>query len=115
VLERAISVIEDTNAVPQLGLLDMKLVSSPEDSSSEAHLWIAQVIERLLVGGIGLLKIVHHEVAVALTVVSSGLASISQATYRDCPRRRHCFHQPLRYSVNILPPLGSSPGSVIYN
>jgi hypothetical protein len=50
VVQRAIAIIKDTNSVPQLGFLG-----------------IPEVIERLLVGSIRFLQVVHHKMAVAQT------------------------------------------------
>lgn len=48
VVEGAIAVIQDADAVPQLRFLG-----------------VAQVIKGLLVGGVGLLQVIHHQMAVA--------------------------------------------------
>lgn len=47
-LETAISVVQNTDAIPELGLLGIR-----------------EVIKRLLVGRVGLLEVVHHKIAVA--------------------------------------------------
>lgn len=55
-------------------------------------LGVAKVDESILVRGVSLLQVVHHQIAVALHEVS---ASISRPktdfnTYRDYPKPRHC-------------------------
>ena len=69
-LERAVTIVEDADAIPQLGLLG-----------------IGEVVEGLLVGRVGLLQIIQHEVAVAqtapdLSVVRFALEDLVQVL--DC-------------------------------
>lgn len=48
VLQRAVAIVQDTNAIPKLRLFGVR-----------------QVVQGLLVGRVGLLQIVHHEVTMA--------------------------------------------------
>ena len=78
VLIRAIAVVQNTNTVPKARLL-----------------WIAKMVERLLVCRVCLLEVIHHKVAVTypiMLVQSLGFAGHSSA-YLDFPRYRHCLGQ----------------------
>lgn len=58
-VQRTIAIIQDTDSIPQLGFLG-----------------VAQVVEGLLVRGVCLLQIIHHEMAVAQAAPSLTIARI---------------------------------------
>lgn len=67
-VKRPIAIIENANAVPQLGLLwnrTMKSATHPAVKIKYTNLGISEVIERLLIRSVGFLQVVHHKVAVA--------------------------------------------------
>ena len=67
-LERAISIIEDADAIPKFRLLKERQLSDLVSRSSVArttNLGISEVIERLLISRVRLLEVIHHEVAVS--------------------------------------------------
>jgi hypothetical protein len=65
VVERSITIIQDTNAVPQFGFLDRALAMLTDLTKNIAtNLGISQVIKRLLVRSVGFLQVVHHKVTV---------------------------------------------------
>ena len=63
VLQRPIPVVENAYAVPQFGFLEMSAMVVGHTSFS-ACLWIREVVQGLLICGVGFLQIVHHQVAV---------------------------------------------------
>ena len=63
VVERAISVIENTYAVPQFRLLHHGMVSLMRAFAirfNGAYLWILKMVKSLLVRRVGILQVVHH-------------------------------------------------------
>lgn len=66
VVERSITIIQDTNAVPQFGFLGRVLLAMITNLTKKiaTNLGVSQVIERLLVRSVGFLQVVHHKVTV---------------------------------------------------
>ena len=66
VFQGAISIVQDTNAIPQLGFLQTVLVFIAYVLVAvSAHLGILQVIQGLLVCTVRFLKVVHHQVTMS--------------------------------------------------
>ena len=65
-LERAITVVKDSDTVPKFGLLKVTMVSMDKVAWSvcATYLRIRKMVEGLLVCRVRLLKIIHHEVTV---------------------------------------------------
>lgn len=66
VIEGAVAVVKNTDAIPQLGLLHIRSHVSVTDvrcakNKRITHLGITEVIQGLLVGGIRFLQVVHHQ------------------------------------------------------
>lgn len=82
-LEGAISIVEDADAVPQLGILKENpvrivcpsrindAVSLKGKDSTRAHLEITPIVDSLLISGIGLLEVVHHQETVACNLMDA--------------------------------------------
>jgi hypothetical protein len=75
VFQRSIAVVEDADAVPKLGVLSTGTrcrvstgqirVAPTGCRASHTNLGVRQSVQGLLVSSVGLLQVVHHEVAVA--------------------------------------------------
>lgn len=95
-LKGPISVVEDADAVPQFRVLFCSLSAFVCLVPCSIYLWVGQVVQRLLVRPVGLLEVLHHEVAVAqctphLAVV--GLDAEDACKVVDClVRERVCVH-----------------------
>jgi hypothetical protein len=61
-LERTITIVENTNAIPKFGLLRSISKSWTRQMFSRTYLWIRQMVQGLLVSRVCLLQVVHHQV-----------------------------------------------------
>lgn len=65
-VERTVAVVQDADAVPELWvfLRNTKGELSGKMGGKEIYFWIRKQVQGLLVGGIGLLEVILHEIAV---------------------------------------------------
>lgn len=105
-VERAVAVIKNTNAVPELGFF-----------------WVPEVVEGLLVGGVGFREVVHHEITVAKRAPDLAIATIEVEDAIEvvdglgilllCPQdTRNCIHGPYRVGVMLQRRLVRQHGSI---
>ena len=92
VLKRPVSVVQDADAVPELGLL-RKGQRGIVNMTWVTNLGVPQINEGILISRVGLLQIIHHEVAVSYRVldhVANQKDHRQQPTHQHCPRPRRC-------------------------
>ena len=65
-VQRAISVIEDANPVPEARFLMVRVSTLTDGKETEtANLWIWEMTQRCLIGIVCLLQVVHHQIAMS--------------------------------------------------
>lgn len=94
VVQRTIPVVEDANAVPEPGFLSFTSVRMLVSNKMRevTNLWVWEVDEGSLVGVVGLLQVVHHQVAMSYPVpLANDQQTCNQRTNRDNPTRLRSF------------------------
>jgi len=108
-LEGAIAIVKDTNAIPELRFLCIMSMGCCDRQVLGSYLWVGQMIQGLLVSRVSLLQVVHHQVAVAWNVSKFLAARDVYKTYQDYPRHRHWKVRPSRLCASIQQRQGRHP------
>jgi hypothetical protein len=90
-LKRSVPIVQNANTVPQFWFLSKVSIESREYFMRRYHLWIGQVIQCLLIRRVGLLQVIHHEVAMACGKMGSITGPVTglEGAYQGFPRFRH--------------------------
>jgi hypothetical protein len=113
-VQRPVPVIENANAVPKPGLLSFPRVSilAVGKTGGATNLWVWEVDQSRLVGVVGLLQVVHHQMAMSWRslLAHTGREVDNQRTYRDNPTRLRSFRPASRWHSDTRRPWGNPRG-----